>query len=62
MLLMAEHKKGDSRICVKMWDMPASEDRASEARMGVTTAANSGMEMGEHNHGLCNQIAKEQKG
>jgi hypothetical protein len=44
-----------------MWDMPASEDRASEARMGVITAANFGMEMGEHNHGLCNRIA-EQKG
>jgi len=59
---VAEHKKGDSRICVKMWDMLASEDRASEADMRVTTAANSGMEMGEHNHGLCNRIAKEQKG
>ena len=59
---MVEHKKGDSRICVKMWDMLASEDRASEADMRVTTAANSGMEMGEHNHGLCNRIAKEQKG
>jgi len=59
---VVEHKKGDSRICVKMWDMLASEDRASEADMRVTTAANSGMEMGEHNHGLCNRIAKEQKG
>jgi hypothetical protein len=45
-----------------MWDMPASEDKASEARIGVITAANFGMEMGEHNHGLCNRIAKEQKG
>jgi len=59
---VVEHKKGDSRIYVKMGDMPASENRASEARMRVTTAANSGMEMGEQNHGLCNRIAKEQKG
>ena len=46
---MAEHEKGDNRICVKMWNIPASEDKASKADRGVTIAANSGMEMGECN-------------
>jgi len=46
---VAEHEKGESRICVKMWNMPASEDKASKASRGVTIAANSRMEMGECN-------------
>jgi len=32
-----------------------------KAGRGVTIATNSRMEMGEHNHGLCNRITKEQK-
>jgi len=54
---VAKYEEGDSRICVKMWDMSTGEDSH-----GLATTTNSGMEMGKYSHGLCNWIAKGEKG
>jgi hypothetical protein len=54
--------EGDIRICVKIWDMSTSENRTSKAGGGIATATNSEMEMGKYSHGLCNRIAKGEKG
>jgi hypothetical protein len=45
-----------------MWDMPIGEDRTSKAGRRITTTTNSRMEMGKYSHGLCNRIAKGEKG
>jgi hypothetical protein len=59
---VAKYEEGDSGICVKMWDMPIGEDKTSKAGRRITTTTNSRMEMGKYSHGLCNRIAKGEKG
>jgi hypothetical protein len=60
-LLVAKYEEGDSRICVKMWDISTGEDITPKASRGIATATNSKMEMGKYSHGLCNQITKGEK-
>jgi hypothetical protein len=59
---VAKYEEGDSRICVKMWDMSTGEDRTPKAGGEIATTTNSGMEMGKYSHGLCNWIAEGEKG
>ena len=61
-LLVAKYEEGDSRICVKMWDISTGEDITPKASRGIATATNSKMEMGKYSHGLCNRITKGEKG
>jgi hypothetical protein len=43
-------KEGDSRICVKIWDVSTCEDRTPKASGGIATATNSKMKMGKYSH------------
>ncbi|XP_061971882.1 uncharacterized protein LOC133694394 [Populus nigra] len=54
--------EGNSKICVKLWDLSTSKDRTSETCRGITVIINSGMEMGGYFYGFCDGITQGKEG
>jgi hypothetical protein len=53
---VAKYEEGNSRICIKLWDLSASKDRTLEIYRGTTITIDFEMEMGEYFYGFCDGI------
>jgi hypothetical protein len=53
---VAKYEEGNSRICVKLWDLSTSKDRTLETFRGFTVIVDSIMEMGEYFYGFYDRI------
>ena len=59
---MAKYEEGNSRICVKLWDLSTSKYRTLETCRGIIVIINSRMEMGGYFYGFCDGITQEKEG
>jgi hypothetical protein len=59
---VAKYEEGNSRICVKLWDLSTSKDRTLETCWGFTVIVDSRMEMGGYFYDFVMGLPRGRKG